>query len=111
MCVFPPSLGTSRARWPSPIPYYNSQKSSVRDAYLARHTALEQLKFEDPVIDNFLFNLKSHDHLLFLDNRIILSEVPKLQDSCLFLLSIFAKLRWHLEGAYDLPIFSFPELL
>ncbi|XP_071913077.1 uncharacterized protein [Coffea arabica] len=66
----------SRARWPSPIPYYNSQKSSVRDAYLARHTALEQLKFEDPVIDNFLFNLKSHDHLLFLDNRIILSEGP-----------------------------------
>lgn len=66
----------SRARWPSRIPYYNSQKSSVRDAYLARHTALQQLKFEDPAIVNLLFNLKSHDHLLFLDNRIILSEGP-----------------------------------
>ena len=25
--------------------------------------------------------------------------------------NIFAELRWHLEGAYDLPIFYFPELL
>lgn len=79
IACFVSGFETSRLRWPSPVPLYSSQTSSDREAYLARHTALQQFKFEDPFVANFPFNLKSHDHLLLLDNGAVFSEVSKLQ--------------------------------
>ncbi|KAI5665617.1 hypothetical protein M9H77_15470 [Catharanthus roseus] len=63
-----------RGRWPQPIPYYSIQKSSVREAYLMRHNAVQQLKFEDPLVADFYADLKSQDFMLLDKNEIIYSQ-------------------------------------
>lgn len=64
-----------REHWPHQTPSSSSLTSGIRDAYLARRTALRQFKFLDPfVFDNFL-DAKPFDHILFDKNEIVFSQV------------------------------------
>ncbi|XP_047322463.1 dynein assembly factor with WDR repeat domains 1-like [Impatiens glandulifera] len=64
----------SRELWPSHIPLSFPNTMSVREAYLARHTALRQLKFIDPLVSHFYTEAKPFDHLLLDRNHILFSQ-------------------------------------
>ncbi|KAF5769887.1 putative transcription factor WD40-like family [Helianthus annuus] len=67
-----------RERWPQLEPYINSQKSGLREAYLARYSALQQFKFVDPLDSNVYLEGKSSDLLLSKDS-VFLSQGPLIQ--------------------------------
>lgn len=48
----------------------------VREAYLDKHTSLQQLKFTDPLIAHFYSEAKPFDHLLLDRNDILFSQGP-----------------------------------
>ncbi|XP_059670284.1 uncharacterized protein LOC132315879 [Cornus florida] len=63
-----------RERWPQQLPSCFSQTSSVREAYLARHTALQQFKFVDPLVADFYTNANPNNLVGFNNNDIIVSQ-------------------------------------
>ncbi|KAL2532125.1 Uncharacterized protein Adt_05476 [Abeliophyllum distichum] len=63
-----------RQRWPQPIPLSSSQVSNVREAYLTRHTTLQQFKYDDPQVSDIFTFGKSPDHILLDKNNIIFSQ-------------------------------------
>ncbi|KAL6960731.1 hypothetical protein U1Q18_038494 [Sarracenia purpurea var. burkii] len=77
----PPSV----EQWPGQMSPSFLQISSVRDAYLARHTALQQFKFSDPLTANFYTEAKPYNHLFLNKNDIIFSQVLNLISFMMFL--------------------------
>ncbi|KAK9061762.1 hypothetical protein SSX86_018945 [Deinandra increscens subsp. villosa] len=67
-----------RERWPQLEPYIKLQTSGLREAYLARYSALQQFKFVDPLDSNVYVEAKSSD-LLLSKNSVILSQGPLVQ--------------------------------
>ncbi|XP_076955663.1 uncharacterized protein LOC143630565 [Bidens hawaiensis] len=67
-----------RDRWPQLEPYINSQTSGLRDAYLARYSALQQFKYVDPLDFNVHLEAKPCD-LLLSKNSVFLSQGPLIQ--------------------------------
>ncbi|KAF3444759.1 hypothetical protein FNV43_RR14452 [Rhamnella rubrinervis] len=55
-------------------PYSSSQTSGIRDAYLSRRTALQQFKFVEPFVFDYLLDAKPFDHVLLDKNEIIFSQ-------------------------------------
>lgn len=76
----------SRDQWPKEVLSSFPQLSSVREAYLARHTAAQQLKFVDPMIAEFLVEAKPFNFLHLSKNDIIFSQGSLIRmmriDSC-----------------------------
>lgn len=64
-----------REHWPLQISSSFAQTSGVREAYLARHTALQQFKFVDPYVSQFYSSAKPYNHILLDKNDFILSQV------------------------------------
>ncbi|CAL5325102.1 unnamed protein product [Camellia sinensis] len=64
----------SREQWPEQISSSFSQTSSMREAYLARHTALHKFKFSDPLVADFYTEPKPYNHLFLNTNEIIFSQ-------------------------------------
>lgn len=72
--MFRPPFGICRKEWPHIVPSWHKE-SSIREAYLSRHTALNQFKYADPqLFESYLVGKPPH-HLLFSRNSIILSQV------------------------------------
>ncbi|GMP28968.1 hypothetical protein CsSME_00004284 [Camellia sinensis var. sinensis] len=61
-------------QWPEQISSSFSQTSSMREAYLARHTALHKFKFSDPLVADFYTEPKPYNHLFLNTNEIIFSQ-------------------------------------
>ena len=64
-----------REHWQQEIPTTNSQTSGVREAYLARRTAVHQFKFIDPFGIDIFTDAKPIDHILLDKDNIIFSQV------------------------------------
>lgn len=63
---------------PYQMPVTFSQASGVRESYLARHTALRQFKFLDPLAAKFRTDARPFNHLLMDKNSdIIFSQVHR----------------------------------
>ncbi|KAA8530330.1 hypothetical protein F0562_005039 [Nyssa sinensis] len=62
-----------REQWPQQVASF-SQTSGVREEYLARHTALQQFKFSDPLVADFYTNAKPYSHVFLDKNDIIFSQ-------------------------------------
>ncbi|CAN0857677.1 hypothetical protein LINGRAHAP2_LOCUS6865 [Linum grandiflorum] len=60
-----------RERWPHVT---TSNISRVREAYLARDTAVRQFNFDDPSVLDFYTDAKPFDHILLDDDDIIFSQ-------------------------------------
>ncbi|KAG6406870.1 hypothetical protein SASPL_134482 [Salvia splendens] len=65
-----------RQEWPHVVP----EESSNREAYLRRHTTLNQFRYVDPLLlDSYFVGKPSHSHhILFYKNDIIFSKGPSL---------------------------------
>ncbi|KAL6972459.1 hypothetical protein U1Q18_043728 [Sarracenia purpurea var. burkii] len=70
-----------REQWPGHMSPSFLQISSVRDAYLALHTALQQFKFIDPLTANFFTEAKLYNLLFLNKNDIIFWQVSESGDS------------------------------
>ncbi|KAI3452336.1 hypothetical protein Pfo_009001 [Paulownia fortunei] len=66
-----------RQEWPQVIPP-SHQASSIREAYLSRHTALHQFKYVDPLLSDISTVGKLPHHILFDKNTIIFSQGPSI---------------------------------
>lgn len=58
-----------RERWSPPIPCSAFPTSSVREIYTARHTAVQQLKFADPIVADFPTTYFRSPNLVLLDKN------------------------------------------
>ncbi|PSR87657.1 F-box/WD repeat-containing protein [Actinidia chinensis var. chinensis] len=67
-------LRFSREQWPEYISSGFTQTLSVREAYLARHTAVQQFKFVDPLVADLYTEAKPYNHLFLNKNDIIFSQ-------------------------------------
>ncbi|GFZ19176.1 hypothetical protein Acr_27g0009150 [Actinidia rufa] len=67
-------LRFSREQWPEYISSGFTQTSSVREAYLARHTAVQQFKFVDPLVADLYTEPKPYNHLFLNKNDIVFSQ-------------------------------------
>ncbi|PON35413.1 Guanine nucleotide-binding protein, beta subunit [Parasponia andersonii] len=65
-----------REHWQREIPSTSSLISGVREAYLARRTAVQQFKFIDPIGFDFFTEAKPVDHILLDKDNIIFSQGP-----------------------------------
>ncbi|KAL0350923.1 UNVERIFIED_CONTAM: hypothetical protein Sradi_4241500 [Sesamum radiatum] len=65
-----------REAWPHVVPLRSCQDSSIREAYLSRHTALHQFKYVDPLLCDIYTVGKPPHHILFDKNNIIFSQGP-----------------------------------
>ena len=74
-----------REQWPEYISSGFTQTSSVREAYLARHTAVQQFKFVDPLVADLYTEAKPFNHLFLNKNDIIFSQVLNLLSVTMFL--------------------------
>ncbi|KAK9272757.1 hypothetical protein L1049_003134 [Liquidambar formosana] len=68
-----------REHWPQQVPSSFSQTSGVREAYLARRTALQQFKFVDPLVADFYTEARPYNHVLLDKNEIIFSQGSVIQ--------------------------------
>ncbi|KAL0343910.1 UNVERIFIED_CONTAM: hypothetical protein Sangu_1278400 [Sesamum angustifolium] len=64
--------------WPHVVPLRSCQDSSIREAYLSRHTALHQFKYVDPLLCDIYTVGKPPHHILFDKNNIIFSQGPSI---------------------------------
>lgn len=64
-----------RERWSEQISSSFPQASGTREAYLARHTALNQFKFIDPLVADSYKEAQPFNHLFLNNNDIIFSQV------------------------------------
>ncbi|KAL0377516.1 UNVERIFIED_CONTAM: hypothetical protein Sradi_3057100 [Sesamum radiatum] len=71
-------IGISREEWPHVVPLRSCQDSSIREAYLSRHTALHQFKYVDPLLCDIYTVGKPPHHILFDKNNIIFSQGPSI---------------------------------
>ncbi|KAE9449237.1 hypothetical protein C3L33_18850, partial [Rhododendron williamsianum] len=67
-------LRFSRERWSEQISSSFPQASGTREAYLARHTALNQFKFIDPLVADSYKEAQPFNHLFLNKNDIIFSQ-------------------------------------
>lgn len=67
-------LRFSRERWSEQISSSFPQASGTREAYLARHTALNQFKFIDPLVADSYKEAQPFNHLFLNNNDIIFSQ-------------------------------------
>ncbi|KAK4417690.1 hypothetical protein Salat_2181700 [Sesamum alatum] len=67
-----------RQEWPHVVPLRSCQDSSIREAYLSRHTALHQFKYVDPLTCDIYNVGKPSHHILFDKNNIIFSQGPSI---------------------------------
>lgn len=65
-----------REHWPQQVFSSLSQTSGVREAYLARRTALHQFKFIDPLVADFYTDSRPCHDILLDRNKIIFSQGP-----------------------------------
>lgn len=65
-----------RERWSSSNAYRYPCVSSMREAFLARHTASRQFRFRDPLVADISEGLKSSDHLLLSNKGFVASKGP-----------------------------------
>lgn len=70
----------NREKWTEELLTSSFQASTVRDAYLTRHTAINQFKFEDPLIADNYSSAKPFDHILFDEKHIFYSQVIGIGD-------------------------------
>ncbi|GLT35389.1 hypothetical protein SLA2020_098470 [Shorea laevis] len=68
-----------RERWPQEILPKSSHIPGVREAYLARRTALLQFKFVDPLVADFYAEPKYFDHILLDKNDLIFTQGSLIQ--------------------------------
>ncbi|KAI9153178.1 hypothetical protein LWI28_007239 [Acer negundo] len=68
-----------RDHWPQEVLSGSLQALGVREAYLARRTALHQFKFIDPFVADFYSAAKPFDHILLDKNDIIFSQSSMIQ--------------------------------
>ncbi|KAL8471532.1 hypothetical protein ACS0TY_028971 [Phlomoides rotata] len=66
-----------RQEWPALVPLSN-QASSIREAYLSRHTAVRQFKYDDPLLHDIYITGKPPHQLLFDKDNIIFSQGPSI---------------------------------
>ncbi|MCL7039388.1 hypothetical protein MKW94_017579 [Papaver nudicaule] len=68
-----------REHWPHQISSTYLHTAGVREAYLARRSALRGFKFVDPAICQYVASPKINSHILLNKNRIILSQLSRIQ--------------------------------
>ncbi|KAL8144508.1 hypothetical protein V2J09_017540 [Rumex salicifolius] len=66
-------------KWPKQVMSGSSQSSTRREAYLARHAAVQQFKFADPLMSEFYADAKPFSHVLLQRNHIIFSQGSTIQ--------------------------------
>lgn len=64
-----------RDSWPDHILSSSSQALEVRDAYMARRTALQQFKFVDPFVADFYTVPQPYSHVVMDKNDVVFSQV------------------------------------
>ncbi|KAG6656389.1 probable E3 ubiquitin ligase complex SCF subunit sconB [Carya illinoinensis] len=76
-----------RDSWPDHILSSSSQALEVRDAYMARRTALQQFKFVDPFVADFYTVPQPYSHVVMDKNDVVFSQGSMIGmmkiDSCL----------------------------
>ncbi|XP_065620856.1 uncharacterized protein LOC112011713 [Quercus suber] len=68
-----------REHWPQQVPSNSSQPLEVREAYLARRTALQKFKFFDPFVDDTFALYKPCNHILLEKNTLTFSQGPVIE--------------------------------
>ncbi|XP_050271491.1 uncharacterized protein LOC126715098 isoform X1 [Quercus robur] len=68
-----------REHWPQQVPSNPSQPLEVREAYLARRTALQKFKFFDPFVGDMLALHKPCNHILLEKNTFTFSQGPVIE--------------------------------
>ncbi|KAF7112737.1 hypothetical protein RHSIM_RhsimUnG0199700 [Rhododendron simsii] len=102
-------LRFSRERWSEQISSSFPQASGAREAYLARHTALNQFKFIDPLVADSYKEAQPFNHLFLDKNDIIFSQEafdPRLDPEtplihrvhCPWLLALLGEQLVHQDG-------------
>lgn len=64
------------------MPSTSLQTLEVREAYLARRTALKQFKFVDPLVADFYTVSKPNNQILFDENDVVFSQVLNTPLAC-----------------------------